>query len=313
MFVLYCGFLVEQSCSMQWTSSEQIVSELRLSPNGDSSEEILACVRQEMAAIHPDKSNGTFKSPDDEERWHKLTAAKEYLENESHHALAMIPVSQLTAIIKTVIEASAEPASTRTSRFLNESASSIRRQTFFPKLTSGIFAAVCGFLVSISGILKDNPILGPILAIKQFQLLLVILMLYSAVLFVLFWIREGQKERRVEWLLTTSGIQTTLRRALDQALFDGNFWEFKFRDFLNGSYPNRKMEMMRTGPLGPLVFLIAPGQIDHALAEKTADLMLDRLKEDKIIAELSRRGFERRFTVTNDVATEVRLNDNSLT
>jgi hypothetical protein len=141
---------------MSWITPTEVVSEFNLRPEGDSPDDILRCVRKELAAIHPDRSNNVFSSPEVEQRWHKLTKAKEYLESVAHGEMAMISISQLPALLRSMREAAAEPLEERSSRFLNESRASIKQATFFPKLTSGIFAAVCAFLFTASNSLKDN-------------------------------------------------------------------------------------------------------------------------------------------------------------
>lgn len=202
---------------MNWISPTEVVSELNLHPDGDSPEEILHCLRKELAALHPDKTAGKFASPADEERWHKLTSAKEYIESIARGQLAMIPIAELPALIKSLREATQESIAIRSSRLVAESRANIRQRTFFPKLTSGVFATICGFLVATSGSLKDHPLFGHFLSHTYTQITLLILMFYAAVFFLMFWMREGRAERYLEWLLTSEGTHAILSNILATA------------------------------------------------------------------------------------------------
>jgi hypothetical protein len=119
---------------MNWLSSNEVISELNLHPDEDSPEAILKCLRRELAALHPDKTDGKFPSVEAEERWHKLTSAKEYLESITQGQLAMIPISELPALIRSMREASQEPIAVRSSQLVAESRRNIKQKTFFQSL-----------------------------------------------------------------------------------------------------------------------------------------------------------------------------------
>jgi hypothetical protein len=289
---------------MNWLSSNEVISKLDLHPEGDSPEEILTCLRRELAALHPDKTDGKFASAAAEERWHKLTSAREYIESIAHRQLAVIPINELPSLIKSLREAAQEPIAVRSSRLVAESRVNIKQKTLFPKLTSGAFAGICAFLVAASGSLKDHPLFGQLLSHTTTQVVLLILMGYAAMFFVFFWMREGRAERYLEWLLTAEGTHAVLSSVLQTAESTKSGHVFTFRDLVNAVFGYR-----RTGPRknlsDPISMLVGSRYVDRPLAEKTAQLILDRLKDEGLVLEMPRRGLNQRFQVSTALAKEI--------
>ena len=296
---------------MTWITPADVVSDLNLHPTGESPEEILHCLRKELAALHPDKTGGKFATADDEARWHKLTSAKEYVESIARGQLAMIPINELPALIKSMREASQEPIAVRSSRLVAESRASIRQKTFFPKLTSGVFAGICGFLVAASSSLKDHPLLGHFLSYKATQIGLLILMFYAVVFFFMFWMREGRTERYVEWLLTGDGTRAVLSRVLHSATSNDNGFTFTFRQLVDEISGRRRLDKsnVRITRSDPLSIIVGSRRIEPALAEKTAKIVVDRLKEERVIQELPKRGLNQHYQIPKVVANELESND----
>jgi hypothetical protein len=290
---------------MTWISPAEVVSDLNLHPDGDSPEDILRCLRKELAALHPDKTHGKFPTAADEKRWHELTTAKEYVESVARGQLAMIPLNELPALIKSMREASQEPIAVRSSRLVAESRANIRQKTFFPKLTSGVFAAICGFLVAASGSLKDHPLFGHLLSYKGTQIGLLIVMFYAAVFFFMFWMREGKAERYLEWLLTGDGTRAILSRVLRSATANENGFIFTFRQLVAEISGRRRIDRSNMRMTDPLSMIVGSRRIDQALAEKTAKIVVDRLKEEQVIQELPKRGLNQNYQISKDVANEI--------
>lgn len=285
---------------MVWLSPTEVVKEFNLHPNGDSSEEILRCVRRELAAIHPDKSNSNFANPSDKERWHKLTAAKEYLESLAQGQMAMIPVNQLPSLIRYMREATTESISVRIEQILSESRGIIRHATLFPKLTSGVFAAICAFLINASSSLKDHPLLGAFIKNPIVQIFLLFTMFFAGILFFMFWFDENRTDRYLEWLLTEDGTQRLLSRVLNDAQPTDTGLSFTFKQLIKTIHKSQRIRL-----LIPIPIFIPIQYISHPLVEKIAKLMIDRLKEEQIVTELPKRGLSPSYEVPNGLIQEI--------
>ena len=210
-------------------------------PEGNSIEDILLAIKKEQALIHPDKNEGKgFAKPEDESRWHRLSEAKQFLES---YQVAVIPVSQLPALINAIRAPVAETQEDRSSRLAEMARVRLRQQYFAPKLTSCCCAAVFAFLVTASSSLKTNPVLGVFFENPQMQrtssLALLTLLLYSGLFFILAWVREAGAQRRVEWMLTTDGIQDSLLRVCPR-LHGESAATFSFDNLVSQVVGNRK-------------------------------------------------------------------------
>jgi hypothetical protein len=134
-------------------------------------------------------------------------------------------------------------------------------------------------------------------------------MLYAAIFFLFFWMREGRAERYLEWLLTSEGTHAVLSRVLKTAESNETGQIFTSRELVDEVFGRRPIGP-RKNPSDTLSRLVGRRYIDRPLAEKTAQLMLDRLKEEQLVSELPRRGLNRRFQVSTAVAKEISESDN---
>ena len=65
---------------MSWDSVQSLVREFNLQVDTTDIDSIRAELRRHQAELHPDKTGGSFRSQTDEERFHRLSKAIEYLD-----------------------------------------------------------------------------------------------------------------------------------------------------------------------------------------------------------------------------------------
>lgn len=169
---------------------------------------VLALLKDERAALHPDKSGGKFKSDDEERRYHFLDEAIKYV-GEKMHSTQLIPMSQLPAIIEAVGKTFAAQNNTpaNAEKALKESfRADLERKYIVPKIGSGIFAAISGFLFTQASTLMDHPVVGPFFRGQDGISFLGLAFVISVVMFIFSWVREKGEESKATRLLSEDAL-----------------------------------------------------------------------------------------------------------
>jgi len=203
---------------MKWKTPEEVVRELQLDSAPQDTEALKREIRLRLASIHPDKNGGEFSDPEDEEMYNKVAAAYEFVSQISSDSQALVPITQLPAIIRAVRDAQLAPTQTQISTLRTECRTESRAishdRYILPKVGSGTFAAICAFLFTFSGSLAEHPLIGPIAESSVAQISLLFAALFAGMFFVMTWIRERRDESRIEWLMSEGG-----RRAIFDEVF----------------------------------------------------------------------------------------------
>lgn len=193
-----------------WLSIIDIVDEFGLQAQGADFEAVRDELKKIMSSIHPDKNGGSFSSEDDKSRFLRIQEALRFLELSAQASSAMIPVSQLPAVISALSQALAIPSSSNAkalqSNYMPDARARISRLYTLPKIGSGVFAAITGFLVAFSDKFDKHPILGPLLNERTSQMFLLMLMMYSGFFFLFSWYKEKQSETNAEYLMSESAL-----------------------------------------------------------------------------------------------------------
>lgn len=277
---------------MNWTSAEQVVRELNLSANPRDYDAIKRELRVGLASIHPDKNGGTFSNTADETRYNAISSAYEYIGRSADDSTALIPVTQLPAIIKAVRDAQVAPRQAQISTLRTECRSESRVAThdryLLPKVGSGTFAAVCGALFTFSGSLVDHPILGAMAKTAGFQYGLLTASAYAGLFFLLTWSRERREEARVEWLMSDEGrrhIFDNLLRKTRDPMRVSKSGHFTAREVVDVIMEDSGYRMGSPAVLVAAV-LLSRGRITTSVAEKIADVHLLELEQRGAIRKL---------------------------
>lgn len=296
---------------MNWESIEQIVSYFQLTIDDSDPIEVKKAIKMKMADIHPDKNNQQFKSESDEELWRNLNSAKLYLDKCNQSRTALIPVSQLPALIKSIQQSNLPPIENRISDLRQESRSDNHSKNMLPRISSGVFATICGFLFTFSSSLKDHPFLGNFISMRETQIALLIAMVYSGVFFVMTWMRERRQEVKLDWLVTNEGIRATIKLLLAKLSHEQhckNLHRFTLRDLTkvlhvcDVSEYRRELSIQRLFEEFPF---LGGACLSNSIAEKVARLQIEALKERGILFEVPKKGFEIVYELSGEASKEL--------
>lgn len=191
---------------MNWTSTEQIVKDLGLVSQHDDFNELKRELRTKIAELHPDKNGGAFSSQEDEDGYNAVSSAYEFVNLANRQSTALIPVTQIPAIIKAVREAQTAPTQLQVNQLQSECREESRLNTHnhytFPRISSGVFGTICLALFTFSNSLADHPILGPLVMNSFFNITMLILACFSGAFFLRTWFRERQEATLTEYYMS---------------------------------------------------------------------------------------------------------------
>lgn len=240
-----------------------------------------------VASLHPDRNGGSFLSEDQEAKFLRTKSAMDFLETYSQSSMAMIPVSQLPAVVSAVAQALAlqnpnEVTSLQTS-YLIDARERIARHSVLPKIGSGVFAAITGFLVGFPDKFAKHPLLGPLLERRWAQAFLLILLGYSAIVFALAWYKERVLESCAEYLMSESALREVFERLIFEVRGSESVTRVSSRQIFNATM--RLAYRRSFGPFSPLKLFLGRS-LDLATIEKAAAIQTQRLVDRKILSKV---------------------------
>lgn len=208
---------------MVWQSTEEIVTALKIDCDPNDRRGIRSAIRKRMAIIHPDRTAGSFTSPETQEEWQQFLDALEFLDSSEDSPLALIPAENLPTLVEALTRSLAPPREgslpAARGEFRAAGRSRISRHYRGPRVGSAVFAAICGGLFTGAPLLVEHPafrfFVGPPISALTVPLLLV-LFLVSGTLFLLTWVSDNRDTKRLEALASDRGIHRTLAKTLDR-------------------------------------------------------------------------------------------------
>lgn len=268
---------------MTWISTKQIIEDLGLKSKPDDYDGLKRELRTKLAEIHPDKNGGAFSSLEDEELYNQISSAYEFVNLTCRESTALIPVTQLPAIIKAVKDAQLAPTEHQVGQLRAECREESRLDTHnryaLPRIGSGVFAAICASLFTFSGSLAKHPVLGSLAQNMTVQVLLLVMAAYAGIFFLMTWIRERKEEELIDYLMS----ETARREIFHHIMFhihhaDGNdstSRQFSIRDVME--VIEERWGGRRRYSSSPFIFLsvfLGSRGIKPSLIEKIAQIHL---------------------------------------
>ncbi len=250
----------------------------------DGEDEVLASLKEERFVLHPDRNGGEFKTKEDEDRFHFISNALNLI-GENSYSHQMIPVSQLPAIIASVSKSLAvqnNPPAIIEKNIKESFRSDIGRKYMAPKVGSGIFAAITGFLFTQANALMEHPVIGQFFSSPEGVQLLGIGFLGSIVLFIISWMRERREEARSSYLLSEDALHDLYLMMKHEA--ENGFIEVRKvrRYFTRSDRPD----------FGPLNIMLPP-RLSPQIVDQILDVQLKRLEDRKAIEPVDRPGIDK--------------------
>ena len=197
------------TCTMTWPSIEALISDLELESQPDDLDGLRDELRSRLAQRHPDKSNGSFGSDEEKEAFHKLGDARDFIDARIKGSQALIPIDRLPAIIEAIQKAQIAPIESRVAALRSEARSDAKAELhsrlMFPRISSGVFAAISGFAATFGDSFESDPVLGDVVSSPYFRVMMLVIALYAGIYFMMTWISERREEMRIERASSESG------------------------------------------------------------------------------------------------------------
>lgn len=278
---------------MEWDSQDDVIREFKLSSTASDMEGINRELVSIQSNLHPDRHGGVFPSPEDKEKYHRVSDAIRFISDLSSASKALIPISQLPAIIKAINEAQMVPKETQIYQFrkdIRQENHEVQHSSYrLPRVGSGMFGTICLGLFTFSNVFEQHAILGPLLENSLSQYLLLVFSGYAGVFFTYTWFRERRQEARVEFLLTEDGLRESFSGLLEKGK------RFSLRDVLRNMYQGRAR--YRISALSPLSILLGGSGIRSSILEKIANAHLLELENRGAIHRLDIPSIEPTYEV----------------
>ena len=259
---------------MTWNSKSEIAAEFGLDLSA-SDEELRSELRTVRGLMHPDKNGGVFQSETDKQSYLRAISAMEFLDSPSESAMALIPVTQLPAIVSAIAQAMAVPGYAQLQAmeraYVVDAHARISQQFLLPKVGSSVFAAITGFLVAFPGNFEKHAILGPLLATPQAQQFTLMCLLMSALCFGALWLTERTATAHADYLMSESALAELYSR-IEDGTFQNSVRKISSRQITHalaemvGTHPRRFSSM--------------------AVVEKASAIQIQRLIERKVLIKL---------------------------
>ena len=302
---------------MPWTDVNEVTTELGLSSDPSDLQAIRQELRRRSAELHPDRNEGKFESQEAEERFHLLIEAKDYVDSVGKDATALVPVSQIPALMRALKEASTEPVEVRVSRLRSECRDEYRsehkRQYAFRKIGSGVFASICAFLFAFGNTLKDHPLLGSLAANQTAQVFLLVLCLYAAGFFALTWFRERAEEGNLEWLMSEEGRREVFRKVIQERSIEetGDKVVVSRLQFSQAIQKRAGGGRRIASPASVLFRFMGSRGLTPAIAEKMARIHLTELEERGAVKRLSTPSLDVLYEINPGILGRIGTEDNA--
>jgi len=314
---------------MTYQSTEELVAKLHLQADPADINEVRSRIREELASIHPDKQhNREFRSSEDRERFNELVEALEYLETRKKLETALIPVNQVTELIKAINKVQEPTREEKAAKVKDECRSTYEQETkskyMIPRISSGVLAGFCAIIfhnsdkfynaIMVPNGFDNRPLLAKIIEPSTFQFFVSGAFLTASVLFLFTWIFERKEKAKEEWLLSDYGRRSILAKVLkrkrtyqrDAVTFTLKDWASEILIFDRNKPKAHYLHHSVNGSDRSQSFLpFQYGITSQSLAEKIARLHINELQHDGVVNKVKIRKLEPTYEIDAELVEEI--------
>lgn len=207
-----------------YSSLEQIKDEFHILE--DNPEAIRARLRVMQSSIHPDRAGGSFASKEDEELFHRIGSAIEFIDNKDNYG-ALVSISVVTDLTKAVtelIKAQISIPDNTLSEQIKDDIQSYRHRYLVPKITLSAITVALGAIWIFPNTVKDHAILSN--WINPSNYFFSIIWFYALFFTVFFWLmvwRNEERQRAFQESLKTETVQNMIFRQFLHTLSERYF------------------------------------------------------------------------------------------
>ena len=201
---------------MEYYSIKEIRDEFGI--DSESPDEIRKELIKKLSKIHPDKNKGEFSSGKEKEDYLKINSAIRFLDEQTKDQEALIPLKDVTDLIKTVKElvpTNNENKSVEKLRIkIDDSIDKLKHRNRTPKIATSSITALLTILWVFPSAVKQHPILGRYIdpTCLSFSIFTII-WLFSLMFAAIFWSflrRIENKEAAFKKRLNLESVQNSL-------------------------------------------------------------------------------------------------------
>lgn len=198
---------------MEYYNTKQIRDEFGI--DSESPDEIRKELIKRISKIHPDKNKGEFSSEKEKEDYLKIGSAIEFLDEQAKDQKALIPLKDVTDLIKTVTElvptnnenTSAEKLKIK----IDDSIDKLKHRNQTPKIATSSITALLTILWVFPSTIQQHPILS--MYIDPTGIIFTVVWLYSLIFTATLWwilIRRENKDAALKKRLSLESVQNSL-------------------------------------------------------------------------------------------------------
>ena len=276
---------------MEYYSIKEIRDEFGI--DSESPDEIRKELIKRISKIHPDKNKGEFSSEKKKEDYLKINSAIRFLDEQTKDQEALIPLKDVTDLIKTVKElvpTNNENKSVEKLRItIDDSIDKLKHRNRTPKIATSSITALLTILWVFPSVVEQHPILGRFFEpYGPWPFIITIIWLFSLVFTAIFWSflrRIENEDAALKKRLNLESVQNSLFKGfIDTCIHrtpTGGQVRFLKAEFV-GFLTNLATNEVRPSPL--LFGFLSPNkEIDLELLEALAKVILNRAEENGYI------------------------------
>jgi hypothetical protein len=192
-----------------WKSVDDLVQDLGLPVSPGDFEAIEKILKQQLRAVHPDTTNGDFKSDSQRGEFHRVSKALEFIQRQRSGLPALRP-ADIPAIVEATLLALRQtvPQPTQTHRQVMDNVRrELRRSNRLPKITSATLFAVCAALFTFIGSVSEHPLLKGLAQYPAVLWLFAVVWAMTGISFIMVWLRERATEQKIQNRLSEQALQ----------------------------------------------------------------------------------------------------------
>jgi hypothetical protein len=286
-----------------WKSVEDFITEFSLKREPHEIDGIVRDLKERKRHLHPDRTGGKFSSLQEEETFHRLEQALNYVKTmrsvslAKHDSLALVIEAAVDKALARREQVEAKGTEQEIS-LISKSREVSRRRHVFPRISSGVLFLVSAFCFTVQSRIEAVPALRSLGQSRVFSATSLLVALISAVFFVLTWLSERKAEENAEYMTSEEGLRNTLAHLGDSLLSTsaeqmGTKLRFAITDYFSA--------IRSVGRQGPLERLMGSG-FGPRLTEDLANSHIQKLLQRHLVEEDHESRMDRQFLVEEKLA-----------
>lgn len=261
--------------------------------DSDDLEEIRKYLNEVRISNHPDKTNGLFDTDVSEKQYHLANDAIQYVDALKDAPHSLLVLEKVTDLLTTITRLLPNESQNRLENNLGLKISSAiensKTRLIIPKISLTAVSAVVTFIFLFPNQIKDNPAISSRIdpASSNFFIMWLILLLYSA----LFWIIAYIAQERTKRMLSDLKVDSVQNNIFNEFVRENGMFTFE-KDSLVNYIVYRKQQRSR------LIFpFFNQPLISLEIAQNIAEIIIERALKNNVIKKISDNSLSEHFQI----------------